>query len=257
MQLPAIRGTIDRRVLVNFRVDPNVAAQLLPKPFEPMLVHGHAIVGVCLIRLKHVRPPFVPRALGISSENAAHRFAVRWTKDGESRTGVFIPRRDTDSRLNSLVGGRLFPGEHHHARFAVRESDANYSIAMHSDDGSTHVSVAGTVATSLPHGSVFRSVAEASDFFESGALGYSATRDPTRFDGLELRCRSWCATPLDVQHVESSYFNDPQAFPAGSASFDCALLMRDIAHEWIGREDVRCQPNAGPNQSLLGTVCRW
>lgn len=30
---------------------------------------------------------------------------------------MFIPRRDTDSRLSTLVGGRLVPGEHYLARF--------------------------------------------------------------------------------------------------------------------------------------------
>jgi hypothetical protein len=40
MRLPAIRGTIDRRLLVNYRVDPSVAARLVPRPFRPLLVNG-------------------------------------------------------------------------------------------------------------------------------------------------------------------------------------------------------------------------
>ena len=105
MQIPVIRGLIDRRILVNFRVNPDVLARVLPAPFRPKLVNGAGMAGVCLIRLKHIRPRFLPSFLGISSENAAHRIAVEWGDAGETKEGVFIPRRDTSSRLNTLLGG--------------------------------------------------------------------------------------------------------------------------------------------------------
>jgi len=71
-------------------------------------------------------------------------------------------------------------------------------------------------------------------------LGYSATRDAGRFDGLELRCRTWAVQPLAVEAVDSSYFGNRDKFPEGSAVFDCALLMRGIDHEWHTREDLCC-----------------
>src|SRR5690348_4792849 len=97
MQIPVLRGLIDRRILVNYRVDPEVLARLLPAPFRPKLIHGAGIAGICLIRLKQTRPRFLPPVLGFASENAAHRIAVEWDQ-GE---GVFVPRRDTSSRLNA------------------------------------------------------------------------------------------------------------------------------------------------------------
>jgi hypothetical protein len=245
VRLPTIQGVIDRRILVNYRVDPEVAARLLPAPFRPKLAHGHAMAGICLIRLKQIRPAFVPRAAGIGSENAAHRFAVEWDRQGQRREGVFIPRRDTSSRLNTIVGGRLFPGEHHHARFDVSETDDRLRVELVSDDGQARVSVAARLADRLPADSVFRSVDEASRFFEGGALGYSATRDAARYDGLELRCRTWAVQPLAVESVRSSYFDDRSKFPEGSAKFDCALLMRGIEHEWHTREDLYAGEPAG------------
>jgi hypothetical protein len=238
MRLPTIQGLIDRRILVNYRVDPEVASRLLPRPFRPKLADGFAMAGICLIRLKQIRPAFVPLRIGIGSENAAHRFAVEWDVDGHCREGVFIPRRDSSSRLNSLVGGRLFPGEHHHARFDVSETDDRFEVQFASDDGSAAVSVIARVADALPAGSVFASLGEASHFFEGGALGYSATDDPSRYDGLELRCTNWSVCPLAVESVESSYFSDLTKFPPGSATFDCALLMRGVEHQWHTREDL-------------------
>lgn len=245
MRIPVIRGIIDRRILANFRIDPDVMARNLPPPFRPKLADGFAIGGICLIRLKAVRPRFIPLPWGIRSENAAHRIAVEWGTDDQRQEGVYIPRRDTDSRLNTWAGGRLFPGIHHHATFTVEESQDHFSVAMQSDDDDTKVLVAGTVTNQLPSSSVFPSVADASEFFEMGSLGYSATQTKGTFDGLELRCKNWHVEPLATTRVESSYFQNESQFPPGSVEFDCALLMRDILHEWHGREDLCCPETVG------------
>src|SRR5262249_27610998 len=98
MPISVLRGVIDRRILVNFRVDPTVLGRLLPKPFRPKLVNEAGMAGVCLIRLKHIRPRWLPAFVGLSSENAAHRIAVEWDQQCQRREGVFITRRDTSSR---------------------------------------------------------------------------------------------------------------------------------------------------------------
>jgi hypothetical protein len=238
MRIPIVRGVIDRRVLINYRVDPVVVARHLPAPFRPKLVGGMGMAGICLIRLKHVRTRGWPAVFGMSSENAAHRIAVEWDQDGKSCEGVFIRRRDSSSRLNALVGGRLFPGVHHHSTFQVHERDDRYRIELNSNDCRTHVLVDGRITTDFPATSVFASLTEASDFFERGSVGYSATGAHGRFDGLELRCSSWTVHPLDVAISESSFFDDRTLFPMGSVEFDCALLMRGIDHEWHARETL-------------------
>ena len=244
MQIPVIRGIIDRRILVNYRVDPDVLSRVLPPPFRPQCVNGHGIAGICLIRLKKIRPWFLPKIVGISSENAAHRIAVEWEQDGERHDGVFVPRRDTSSRLNTLAGGRLFPGVHHHARFQVDEQNGSFSVRMNSDDGEVHVAVEGRLASSLPETSIFRSTEEVSQFFSRGSLGYSTAARPAEFDGLELRTFDWHVDPLSIEKVGSSYFENEDVFPKGSVEFDCALLMRGIRHEWHGRPSICCDREA-------------
>jgi hypothetical protein len=241
MHFPVVQGVIARRLLVNYRVDPDVIAALLPDPFQPKLIRGAAIAGICLIRLQAIRPRGVPALLGMTSENAAHRIAVVWDDHGHLQEGVYIPRRDTNSRLNTLVGGRLFPGMHHHAHVITTEIDNRISVAFTSDDTSMRVVVSGRSDTTLPADSVFSSLAEASSFFERGSLGYSVTRDPHRFDGLELRSRQWHVEPFTIERVESSFFENQALFPGGTATLDCALLMRDIRHEWHGHEQL-CSP---------------
>ena len=240
MRLPTLRGTIERRILVNYRVDPEVLANILPAPFRPKLVQGHAMAGICLIRLRHVRPAFIPFPIGLGSENGAHRFAVEWEHNGQTRGGVYIPRRDTSSRLNAWVGGTLFPGEHHHATFDIDESEASLHVAYESDDASTRVCVDAEATDTLPADSIFNSLQDASDFFKEGDLGYSDTRGGDRYDGMELSCDHWAVQPLHVRGVVSNYFEDTHRFPPGSVTLDHALLMRGIEHEWHTRESLPC-----------------
>jgi hypothetical protein len=185
-----------------------------------------------LIRLENIRPTRFPRMLGLSSENAAHRIAVLWDDADGTHEGVYIPRRDTGSLMNHLVGGRLFPGEHQRATFVVEDVDDRIALAMRSADGQVQVEVAGRMTAELPATSIFRTVAEASAFFEPGSVGYSATASGRRLDGVVLKTHSWSVAPLAVERVSSTYFADETVFPAGTVTFDCALIMRNIAHEW-------------------------
>jgi hypothetical protein len=131
---------IRRRILVNFRIAPEVMQRQLPGRFRPKLHAGKAIGGICLIRLEHIRPLGMPAFLGLNSENAAHRIAVFWEDEhGVTKEGVFIPRRDTDSKLNQLAGGRVFPGEHHAAQFHVEADGERINLEMKSKDGEVAV----------------------------------------------------------------------------------------------------------------------
>jgi hypothetical protein len=232
MRLPKVHGTIRRRLLINYRVDPGVMQSQLPAPFRPKLHGGSAIAGMCLIRLENIRPRRFPKLVGLSSENAAHRIAVVWDDETGPREGVYIPRRDTGSLVNHLAGGRLFPGEHQRARFRVVEDGQRIDLHMRSADGRIEIDVVGRTADHLPEGSSFASIDEASAFFESGGVGYSVTASGHRLDGVVLKTESWTVEPLAIEEARSTYFADATLFPPGSIVFDCGLIMRNIPHEW-------------------------
>jgi hypothetical protein len=229
MKIPTIHGYFDRRILINFTADPNVVAQLIPAPFRPTIYKGKAIVGICLIRLKSIKPKGFPDLLGVGSENGAHRFAVEWDEDGQVKQGVYIPRRDTSLRLNALVGGRLFPGKHYLAKFNVQEVADNYHVDFTSSDN-THISIDAKETAIFDPRSIFETLENVSHFFEKGAIGYSP--NGKKFDGLKLTTYKWQVRPLEVSGVTSTFFNDETVFPKGSIQFDNALLMTKIEHEW-------------------------
>jgi hypothetical protein len=204
---PTLAATIERRLLVNYRVDPAVAQRLL--------LDGSAVAGICLLRLGDLRPSwFVPR-IGWGAENAAHRFAVEWDGADGVHTGVYIPERHTASRLAVLAGGRAFPGRHRLARFVSEESPERVRLTL--DSPATTVS------------SLFPTLASASAFFQSGSVGWSPALDGRSFQGIRLATDAWSVSAAEPVRVESSFFD---SLPAGSAVLDNVLLMRDVPVTW-------------------------
>jgi hypothetical protein len=218
-----IKATIERRILVNYRVDPDILARSVPAPFRPTIVHGYGIAGICLIRLADVRLAGLP-ALGITSENAAHRIAVEWDTAGGPVKGVYIPRRDTSSRLTALLGGRVFPGWHHRSRFQVQEGDGRYRIRFAGGEVAAHR------ADDVMPGSVFTTVEEASAFFRCAPLGYAATPAAGVYDGVELDPDRWEMSPLHLDAVHSILFDGHVP--------DSAFLMAGIGTTWTPQPDI-------------------
>jgi hypothetical protein len=238
MLLDTIHGIIERRILLNYRIDPEVLQKVLPPGFRPKLFKDKAIGGVCMIRFGGLRPRMIPEWLGLGSENAAHRIAVEWDEDDGQKEGVFIPRRDTGSWFNKTLGGRVFPGIFQKSLFSVAESPDSISVKIQHADGTEEASFSGHLAESLARTSRFQSTEEAASFFSLGATGYSVTREAHHYHGMELRSLSWKVEPMQVTSAHSSFFADTARFPKGSVELDCALVMRHVEHEWHSRPDL-------------------
>ncbi|MGH9278249.1 MAG: DUF2071 domain-containing protein [Acidimicrobiales bacterium] len=220
-----IRSRLERRILVNYRIDPDALASLLPAPFRPAIVGGYAVAGICLIRLGRLRPVGLPARLGITTENAAHRIAVEWDTAGGPVAGVFVPRRDTSSRLTAALGGRA----HHPARFHVEEDDGAYRIEMASLDGEVEIRLAAHGAGTVMAGSVFDTVEAASDFFRCAPVGLTPSPRVGVFDRVALTVDRWAIEPLELDEVRSSVFDALPATP------DSAFLMHGVDATWRAR----------------------
>jgi hypothetical protein len=44
MEAPALAAVMECRILVNYRVDPDLLGSYLPAPFRPVLLGGHGVV---------------------------------------------------------------------------------------------------------------------------------------------------------------------------------------------------------------------
>lgn len=224
--LTSMEGTIAHRLLLNHTADPAAVAPLLPSGLRPQLVDGDALIGVCVLRLRGLRPAGLPRWTSVTTDAAAHRVAVEWDGPEGTEVGVWIVRRDSAQRLPVLAGGRLFPGVHGAARMDVSDDGTRLSVHLAAADG------AEVWATTAPPSSwssrSFASPEEASAFFAAGRLGWSADHRG-RIEGLELCTEGWRADPVDAE-ARVSLFDD--LLPADSWRFDHALLLRDLPVRW-------------------------
>lgn len=240
-QLPVITGILDRRILLNYQLDPDYLKKFLPKPFTPRLYKGMGVGGICMIRFSSLRPRFAPAFLGIDSENAAHRIAVEWEVKGIKSEGVFIPKRSTASNFNYLAGGRIFPGVFQKSGFLVQEQQQNYKLEISEPECGTLVSFDGDLSDQLSPSSLFPSLEEASNFFAKGSVGYSLSRDKSHFQGMELRLLEWQIAPMKVNHASVRLYENNSIFPKGAAKLDSAMLMRNLKHEWHKIPEIPAQ----------------
>ena len=234
-----IEGVIDRRILVNYRIDPHYLEKILPSPFKPRLINGYGLGGICLIRFKKMRPTWLPSIVGTSSENGTHRFCVEWKENGKLYNGVYVKKRFTNSRLHEFGGEKIFPGKLVFSDFKVSEGKGHYSISFKSNNGEyAHVEAYET--HQFPKSSLFKTIEEASEDFRKDQIGYSPDGKKNQFKGVKLNTDNWEVSPLCLKNCKSSLFSNPDIFPEGSAEVDHVLLMKNIKHSWENIGAVCC-----------------
>lgn len=236
MKMASLRGLVDRRILIHFRADPDVLQALLPPPFTPRLFCGHGLAGVCLFRLRQLRPAFLPAELGVTSENAVHRIAVEWRQDGLTHTGSYVLGRHTSSRLNRIVGRPLFSGKQQHARIQYLEDLERVELEMQCEDRGMNLELAAHIAPLLPASSLFRSLPEAAHAFERNPHDVVRIWRGEDGHGMDLKACGWRSLPLAIERIGVSFFDDHERFPTGSCEFDSALLLRGLVHDSQARE---------------------
>ena len=168
----------------------------------------------------------------------AHRVAIRYPSDAGLRDGVFIWRRETDLALAMFLGGRLFPGVHHCAKFYVAQDAGSLEMEVHTRKREADVRFRAGSANEWKATPSFATFDEARGFFQRGDCGFSCALREGKLGGMQLRTLRWDMSPLAVDEVHAAYFEDEQRFPHGSVQFDSALLMRGVPHEWHELRDV-------------------
>lgn len=236
--LTKLEGTIARRILLNYWLDPAVARELVPEPFEAVTQNGFAVAGICLVRFEGMRPAGLPAALGITSENMAHRIAVRYRQGGETREGVYIWRRDTDSLLAARLGGLLFPGVQRDAEFRISETEDALCMNVLTADGAADVAFHAAFDAEWKWTLLFPRLADASLFFERSDCGFSCALRPEAIEGMRMETARWEMAPVEIGRLRAAFFENEAMFPRGSVGFDCAVVMRGIPSRWHALDRV-------------------
>lgn len=249
LKIPQLDGIIRARLLLNYRVDPDVVRPLLPEAFAPLTVNGAAVAGVCVIRLEKVRPKILRWFPPMSFISLAHRVAVQWRDQAGLQSGVYIWRRVTDSRLVALAGGRVFPGSQSTARVRLQVDHRSVRAIAVSGEG-TILSGLFERGSNRGGGSLFSDHEKRERFFAAGGLGVSPARGGKGYDGMRLEVENWNSTLVEAVNVSSEFFDNSDRFPRDGIAFDHAMLMENLNHTWTHQS---LRPADAP--VATGSVC--
>jgi hypothetical protein len=234
---PAVRGVVQRRLLVNYRADVGTLGAVLPEPFVAREVgeSGDGIGSVCFTKVRGARTRLSPSLLGVSAEVATHRVSAVCETESGTEACAYVPRRDVSSRSFAFLWNLTMPADLKIGVFRVVEDGCVY-VRVRSAGEHAGVEAHESEPGRIPSTSVFGSVEEASEFFRDGGIEYTPSGD--RYDGVEPRPREWELEPVEVREAISSFFEDLDA------EFDSAFRMGDIRHEWRPRRPVQEAPKA-------------
>jgi uncharacterized protein YqjF (DUF2071 family) len=239
---------------INYSVDPDALAPLLPAPLEPEIWHGRAWVQLLMSSLRGMRPQGLAGALGVDFYQASYRAAVQLRdRDGRVRRGGFFVRSETNDAIMRAVGNRLREFSFHEFGLAtmalVRDRDA---LVAAIDAKSPHGAVVGTFDTRPGHGapktSAWRSLDE---LFEPLVECYDAfgIADDHLYT-LTIERGPWDARFAEVKELYAEYF-DTGALGGGAARLDsvlhvprCAYRWRPLVRERLGERSVVARADA-------------
>lgn len=224
---PAVRGVVERRLLVNYRVEVENLDAVLSEPFRGREVGGSGmgIGSVCLTRVENARPRFAPGFLGIPVETATHRVYAR--VEGSDDHCVYVPRRDVSSGFHAFVMGSLLPTEFDRCEFRTEERDRKSLIKVDCGDEVVGILFQETERDEVNEDSVFYSLESASVFLCEGGVEYGLSGDV--YSGVETCPQEKDLKPVDVKEERSSYFGKI------GAEFDSAFRMEEVEHVWEPR----------------------
>jgi hypothetical protein len=221
-----VEGTLRTRLLVNAVVDPDEAAARLPPGLRPHVTEVGTVVGCCLLDVVRLRPAGLPPVAGIGMRAAAHRISVEWDDNsGRTVVGVYVPTRMTDARTAVLAGGRLFPGVHHPARVAVRQSRGTltWSVAARSAD---HPSSVCTVARPAPRSSGVECSEPVGGTCLTAVVGLSPGRS-SALEAVRMEPDRRTARRVEIDDLDSTFL---AGFATAAAA--PAYLVEDVAVRW-------------------------
>lgn len=216
--ISSLRGRVQCRYLMVYRVDPAVAAPLLPEGSSPHVFRGSTLIVLCYTHLVGASSRLLPRWLRGQSDHLAWRIPV--VRDGVR--GVWIPRRDTSSWVSVRFSGALSQGTYHLARFELEDGEGRLRLRV-SAGGEEVLYLAAEHAGEL-RGSLFSTTRQAHEYLaEAGAVNPPDPLAPA-LDRLDVGTGN-TVEPLLVRELRIPRFEDVGLFPRGSVEFDCCLRL--------------------------------
>jgi hypothetical protein len=209
-------------LVLTYALPPEVMAPLVPEGLVLDTFRGSAFLAIALVDTEHLRPSFLPAAMGRAFFLSGYRIFTRLADGAGSRRGLRILRSDTDHRWMVYAGNRLREGDVV-IRWTIRTPRAEADLDV-------EARVTGGPAP-LPAGSPFASLAEARRF--AGPLPYTFDyeEETGAIIGIHAMRQSWDPQPVKVD-VRQNTFLEREPFRSGAPVLANAFYVHDVPYQW-------------------------
>jgi uncharacterized protein YqjF (DUF2071 family) len=230
---------------INYAVEPDALARLLPAPLAPEVWRDRAWVQVLISSLRDMRPQGIASLFGVCFYQISYRAAVQYKSvDGQAKRGGYFVRSETNHPVMRAVGNAL-------AEFKFHEFGASEVVMLRDGDRltvgvdaeSAHGDLVGIFDTrpseAPPAGSLWRSLAELEEPLVECYDALGVDRDGGWLYVLTIDRDPWNArfvTPVEL------YCEYCESGPLGGVSrLDSVLHFRECGYRWrpLRRERLR------------------
>jgi hypothetical protein len=221
-------------LVLTYAFPPEILAPLLPSGLVLDTFHGHAFLAIALVETAHLRPSFLPAAMGRSFFLSGYRIFTRLGGAASSRRGLRILRSDTDHTWMVRAGNLLTHYNYRLCRVAREEHGHAIRWTIQTPDAEADLDVTAELSgepAPLPQGSPFATLAEARRF--AGPLPYTFDYEaPTRsIIAIHALRQSWNPQPVAVQ-VRRNTFLDHEPFRRATPVLANAFHVRNVPYQW-------------------------
>jgi len=197
-------------------------------------------VAVALVQTRHLRPSFLPAALGRSFFLCGYRIFTRYTTlAGRRLRGLQILRSDADGRAMVWAGNLLTHYRYHLAEVAIDRAEERVEVAVTSRDGGGDLAIRADLGAPegvLPPGSPFTEERDARRFVGPMPFTFdyeAETHSILRVEGVRPE---WRPRLVPVEVGEVSFF-DHRSFGNQLPRLASAFWLEDVDYRW--RRGVR------------------
>ena len=230
----AVQTVFRRCLLVNFAVDPDELASVLPAHVEPDVVDGEAYLSVVVGEMENMRPAGVPRLLGFTYDQVVYRAVVRC---GDER-GVHFLRSDADSRTMTALGNLMSFFRFHRSDIVFRAHDGvlDLDVVTTSPVGADiHATYSiGSPAAVLPPSSAFASLELAKTWLVELYAAFHHAPGNDWIDVVRIKRGDWDLRVVTDERAIYDFMHAGHTFT--KARLDSVFLVGDVPYHWYRLE---------------------
>jgi hypothetical protein len=227
-----ITAHFEHLLVLAYALPEKVLAPLLPPGLELDTYEGHAFLAVATVRTRHLRPSFLPRAMGRDFFLTGYRVFTRFRNaEGRVLRGLRILRSDTDSSSMVTWGNRLTRYGYRKAEVECAKANGELDFKVSTPNAEADLDFTGNIARSsgLPPGSPFQDLEAAREFV--APLPYTFDYEPETSSMIVVlgRRTKWDPRPVDVQVRKCTFL---KSFEPCEAVLASAFYVEDVPYRW-------------------------